>query len=197
MTSLATGRSYNPLPHSCVDMSCITIDELFEWIQRVLNPDGREPSPGTAAQYDATVGYPTEFAVIDPNGNVHRHYVDRYEAISTPPIDPPPLPQRELRWHRAQWDRQTRVHGVSSVVVVVEPLYGCNKVMSMSSSSPRPDVRGLFDFVSDAIRRKAFRIDVEYNNFPTFPSRVSVDYDEMEKGDECGFVITDFSYAQP
>lgn len=54
-------------------------------------------------------------------------------------------------------------------------------------------VKELFDFVEDAIDRKAHRIDVEYDPEIGLPLSISIDYDENAVDEEMAFEVSEFA----
>jgi hypothetical protein len=48
-------------------------------------------------------------------------------------------------------------------------------------------IEGLFDFLQDAINRKAYRIDVSYDAALAYPTTASIDYDQRIADEEKSF----------
>ena len=68
-------------------------------------------------------------------------------------------------------------------------------IVSASMSTAFPDVEGLFDFIEDAQRQNAFRLDVRYDPLLGYPTLISVDYDRMIADDEFVYTTLDFHAA--
>ena len=67
-------------------------------------------------------------------------------------------------------------------------------LVAASMANSFPDVEGLFDFIEDAQRQNAFRLEVSYDPVRGYPTLISVDYDRMIADDE--FVYTTLSFQE-
>jgi hypothetical protein len=120
--------------------------------------------------------------------------------------------RERLEANRAQW----RSQGVDSYEFVLRRLCFCGggtspakvvvrngqrlSVSDLETGEPVPEmfaqyyltVDELFDFVADAISRKAHRIDVTYDATWGYPTKISIDYIEAAIDEEMAFEASSF-----
>jgi hypothetical protein len=68
-------------------------------------------------------------------------------------------------------------------------------LVAASMANSFPDVEGLFDFIEDAQRQNAFRLDASYDPRFGYPTLISVDYDQIIADDEFVYTTLDFHEA--
>lgn len=120
--------------------------------------------------------------------------------------------RERLEAHRAQW----RSQGVDSYQFILQRLCFCAggtspatvvvrnrqrlSVTVVETGEPIPEmyaqyyltVDELFDFIGDAISRKAHRIDVTYDASYGYPTKISIDYLEFAVDEEMAFEASSF-----
>jgi Family of unknown function (DUF6174) len=133
-------------------------------------------------------------------------------ACSVLDIDGRESEREKLEAHRSQWQAQ----GVDSYEFVLRRLCFCGggtspatvvvrngqrvSVTDVETGTPIPEnfvqyyltIDELFDFVADAIDRKAYQIDVTYDATFGFPTRIAIDYIENAVDEEMAFEASSF-----
>ena len=82
---------------------------------------------------------------------------------------------------------------VENGVVLARRYTATGATVAAALANAFPSVEGLFDFIEDAQRQNAFRLEVSYDAALGYPTLIAVDYDRTIADDEFTYTTIELS----